>query len=369
VEQTFLTTATVIGAGPSGALAAALLARRGIEVTLVDKSSFPRHKVCGCCLSPTAIRALSDAGYAGLPEELGAVPLTEMHLYNGGQRIKLRLQNSFSLSRAKFDNALIEIAQEEGATFISDTTASVGGVEGFRRVVELGESEARSKVVIAADGLGGCSLRKLPELQSTATNDSKIGTGAISQTGASAYESGIIYMCVGGGGYVGLVRLEDNSLDIAAALSPDYLRRMHNPADAITRLLRAAKLPIPSDIHEIEWRGTVGLTRRRAQVAAERLFAIGDCASYVEPFTGEGIAWALIGALNVVPLAERASLAWDKSLAAQWERTYRNEVCAKQKKTAVIAGLLNNNLAREIGAELMSRMPALSSYIVESVHA
>lgn len=369
MEQATLSAATVIGAGPAGALTAALLARRGVEVTLLDKQSFPRIKVCGCCLSPTAISALRHAGYEHILDDLRAVPLVRMHLYNGLKRIELRLDNSYSLSRAAFDNALVEAAQREGARFQSGVNCTVGDTRGFYRIVESDNGKSLTKTVICADGLTGASTRNIVELRSEATPQSKIGTGTISQCRDVSYERGIIYMCVGEGGYAGLVRLEDGSLDIAAALSPEYLRRMHNPSDAVAKLLRASHLPIPSDLLDLEWRGTVALTRRRARVATERIFVVGDSASYIEPFTGEGIAWALVGALNVVPLAARAAVIWNDSLARQWEQTYRREIAARQRKTAVVASLLNNGIVRGIGAEVMARVPTLSSLIVETVHA
>lgn len=369
MEQATLSAATVIGAGPAGALTAALLARRGVDVTLLDKQLFPRAKVCGCCLSPNAISALRHAGYEHILDELDAVPLTRMHLYHGLKRIELRLDNSYSLSRAAFDNALVEAAQKEGARFQSGVSCTVGDTRGFHRIVDCDNREFLTKTVICADGLTGASLRYIAELRSEAAPQSKIGTGTISHCRDMGYERGIIYMCVGEGGYAGLVRLEDDSLDIAAALTPEYLRRMHNPADAIAKLLHASRLPIPSDLLDLEWRGTVALTRRRAHIAAERIFVVGDSASYIEPFTGEGIAWALIGALNVVPLAARAAVIWNDSLAQQWEHVYRREIATRQRKTAVVASLLNNGIVRGIGAEVMARVPTLSSLIVETVHA
>ena len=54
--------AAVIGAGPAGALAACLLARKGKRVLLLDRSPFPREKACGCCLNPIGVKLLQDLG-------------------------------------------------------------------------------------------------------------------------------------------------------------------------------------------------------------------------------------------------------------------------------------------------------------------
>ena len=76
----------VVGAGPAGAVAAGLIARAGSRVLLVDRSTFPRAKVCGCCLNGRALAALADAGLGDLPARLGAVPLTAFRARGGRAR-------------------------------------------------------------------------------------------------------------------------------------------------------------------------------------------------------------------------------------------------------------------------------------------
>jgi menaquinone-9 beta-reductase len=360
-----VTAVTVIGAGPAGALASALLAKQGVEVTLVEKAPFPRHKVCGCCLSPTAIAMLEKAGLGRFVEELNAVPLKAMQLHFRNSRMTLPLVHSKSVSRAALDQALVREAVSAGVLFLPETSATVESIEEYGCKVGIGEESFTSKVVIAADGLGGTSLRKLSSMRTQVAPNSKVGTGSISSRDSSSYEDGIIYMCVGDGGYVGMVRLEDGSLDVAAALEAEYLRKMHNPGDAIVRILRSCKMEIPKDVHELDWKGTVALTRQRERVASRRVFAIGDCAGYVEPFTGEGIAWAFTAALNVVPA--RGSTIWRNALARDWQRIYSNEVRARQGRTAMVAGLLDNKLLRHAGAEVLSRVPALSPLLVRAV--
>jgi flavin-dependent dehydrogenase len=110
---------------------------------------------------------------------------------------------------------------------------------------------------------------------------------------AGAYDAGCIYMACDAAGYVGLVRLEDGRLDLAAALDPVALRKFGDPARLVHRVLEHCGLTIPSRLRETHWKGTCRLTRRPASVAEHRLLRIGDAAGYVEPFTGEGIAWAL----------------------------------------------------------------------------
>ncbi|MCA1852304.1 MAG: FAD-dependent oxidoreductase, partial [Beggiatoa sp.] len=77
----------VIGAGPAGSSAARLLARAGRSVLLVDKSSFPRYKVCGSCLNGRVLSALEAVGLGALVEEAGGVVLDGLRLAVAGAEV------------------------------------------------------------------------------------------------------------------------------------------------------------------------------------------------------------------------------------------------------------------------------------------
>src|SRR5262249_8439258 len=72
----------------------------------------------------------------------------------------------------------------------------------------------------------------------------------------------------------------------------------------------------------------------------ERLFALGDAAGFAEPFTGEGIGWALQSAAALAPIAAHAARGWDPALQARWEQRWRRDVLSRQRSCRVIARLL-----------------------------
>ena len=80
-----------VGAGPAGACAARELARAGRSVLLVDKSSFPRYKVCGSCLNGRVLSALEAVGLGALVEEAGGVVLDGLRLAAAGAEVTLTL--------------------------------------------------------------------------------------------------------------------------------------------------------------------------------------------------------------------------------------------------------------------------------------
>jgi flavin-dependent dehydrogenase len=322
----------VVGAGPAGATAAYALARRGLAVLLVDKAAFPRAKVCGCCLNGRALGVLEAIGLGDLQARQGAVPLRGVRLAAGGREAVLAQDRGVALSRAVLDNALAEAAVRAGAVFVPSTAARLGPVKGGWRAVHLrcddAEETVTAKVVLAADGLAGGFLAD--HVETRTIPHSRLGAGVIASDGVNAYAPGLIHMACGTGGYAGLVRLEDGRLDVAAALDGRFVREAGGPGAAAAAIIAEAGLPPVPGLAHLPWRGTPRLTRRARRVALERVFVLGDAAGYVEPFTGEGIAWAVTAAALVPPFAEEARRGWHADLESAWARTFHRHVTHRQ---------------------------------------
>lgn len=116
----------IVGAGPAGAMAAHAAASRGARVLLVDKATFPRGKVCGCCINAAALATLERAGLGDVPLRCGAVKVDEVLLVARGRRATLALPVGVALSREALDAALIEEAVTAGVVFMPGVHARLG---------------------------------------------------------------------------------------------------------------------------------------------------------------------------------------------------------------------------------------------------
>ncbi len=362
----------VVGAGPAGSLAARELARRGLTVLLVDRLSFPRWKVCGCCLNLHAREVLSRAGLGALPEQLGARPLTEILVAARGCRATIPLPGGVAVSREALDRTLIDEAITAGAHFLPGTNAILGSCVADRREVSLIQSTVRvtacTKLVLAADGLGGRLLAGHENFAVPAEQDSRIGAGVVVESPPSSFRDGIVYMACGRGGYVGMVLLEDGRLDVAAAFDRDDVRRVGGPGSAASAVLTEVGWSVP-DLSNLPWRGTVALTRRASRLFGERVLVLGDAAGYVEPFTGEGMAWALASALAIAPLALQGVAHWEPAVGARWERVHRRVVTARQATCRVVARALRHPMLARTAIHILSRMPSLAAPVVRRLNS
>jgi menaquinone-9 beta-reductase len=360
----------VIGAGPAGAIAARQIAKDNKEVLLVDKEVFPRAKVCGCCINSSAADALRATGLGNLLAENGAYPLSAICLFNKKKSADLALTKSFSLSREKFDMALIDAGIACGVTFLSSASAKVLSLEPLPLIqIEEGKSAhtVQAKVVIIADGLSGTSLSLLSQFDPLIKSNSRFGASVILDQRPDYIKAGKIYMACGDGGYVGMVALEDGRLNVAAALSHEFSKQFKGPAAAAAHLLNDNALPVPEQLTQTHWTGTNLLTRSRQRVADTRLFVIGDASGYVEPFTGEGMAWALWSGLKVSALAIEGIKSWTPHLIKKWQQA-QSELRFCQTRCQFIALALRNSTMRSILVNFCTVLPVVANPLIRIIN-
>ncbi|MGH8581646.1 MAG: NAD(P)/FAD-dependent oxidoreductase, partial [Gammaproteobacteria bacterium] len=358
----------VIGAGPAGALAARELARIGHAVLLIDKSAFPRYKVCGGCLNGRALAALAASDLGHLVSAQGGVALRAFRWRTAHQEVDLRMPDGVALSREGLDAALVQAAIEAGAAFLPLYHALLGNaLPGSRQVVLRRAGVAvpvEGRVILMAAGLSAAASIG----GSIAWRRARIGLGAIAATAPADYRPGTIYMASTTGGYAGLVRVEAGRLEIAAACDRTVLRGAGGPAQWVAGLLREVAWPVPAGMDRLVWRGTPPLTQRARRLAGERVFLIGDSAAYVEPFTGEGMGWALASALAVLPLAARAVGHWEPGLIRAWGRAYRSAI-GPQWVCRSVARALRHPLLADACARVLKTVPRLATPLLQRIHA
>ena len=364
----------VIGAGPAGALSATLLGRAGLKVLLVERRAFPRPKVCGGCLNASALASLDRAGLLPRVRALGAAPVRALHLHQRGRRADLDLPPGLALSRDALDEALAAAAAEAGCVFLTETTALVtpeGAVPpagGYRSVglqqAHAGPVTARGRAVVVADGLGHGSLRDCSGFQSRVSASARIGIGGQAEAGAMATVRGAITMAVSPGGYAGAIDIEGGRVNIAAAVDPAFLKASGGPAGAVRAILSHAGVHASAPLESIEWMGTLPLTRRLVGPPSRGLFVVGDAAGYVEPFTGEGMAWAFAGAEAVVPFVRRIVESPGAAVERAWTDWHARTIGREQRWCRVIASGLRRPALVAALVALLARHPGLAAPVL-----
>ncbi len=331
----------IVGGGPSGSSTACFLAAEGLDVTLVDRATFPRPKACAEYLSPEASRVLDAMGVLSQVEEAGAAQLTGMvvrapngfeiegafvaeHGFRGFR------DRGLALRREVLDTLLLNRARElgvrviEGARVVSLSPKS----RGYDVTLRANESQQvlHAGLVIGADGLRsvvarhlGLSNRRLwpKRLALVAHWRGVHGIGARGE------------MHVQVGGYLGLADVGDGVTNVALVVPQSRARDVAGDADAYVRRWIARYPHLASRFTHAERISPVLATGPFA-THAKRAFAhdaalVGDAADFFDPFTGEGIYAALRGGELLAPFAAEAARASSGSQALRALRAYDRE--------------------------------------------
>jgi menaquinone-9 beta-reductase len=303
----------IVGAGPGGSAAAYHLARHGIDVTLVEKASFPREKVCGDGLTPRGVAQLERMGVD--LEDPRFERNVGLRIYSRKTTLELPWPSlddfpafGLTMTRASLDELLARRAQKSGAALHERTealapTTARGWVTGARvrdhaRDEEL---EIRARFVIAADGAASrfaarAGVRRDPTkpLGIAARRYYRIERhpGPWLEVWMDLWDGDALMP-----GYGWLFALSDGSVNLGAGLLNTFKNFKEVSAqrvfDAFWRML-----PPDWNVGEQTQEGPVlsgplpmGMSRTPSSVPG--MLVVGDAAGMVNPFNGEGIAYAM----------------------------------------------------------------------------
>jgi geranylgeranyl reductase family protein len=279
----------VVGAGPAGATAALVLARAGVDVTLLDRAALPRDKTCGGGVVARALASLPAGVDIPVERRLGRVESRFV-----GARVAVTVERETPLvhmtRRAPLDLALTEAARAAGARVTARCAVERAELAVDHVRLETARGLLRARLVIAADGATGSTARAAgwtEPLASVPALDAEVTAPA----GVLARFADRARFDLGTppGGYAWIFPKADHlSVGVGVFTRSAARRRLRDElsgylaavglGEATVRSIRGAPIPV----------------RPRRDPARGRVLLIGDAAGVADPLTGEGISLAIL---------------------------------------------------------------------------
>ncbi|HMF03629.1 MAG TPA: geranylgeranyl reductase family protein [Acidimicrobiia bacterium] len=352
----------VVGAGPAGAAAALTARRRGLDVLVVDKATFPRDKTCGDGLTTAALRFIEHLGVdiAGLP---GYMPVRETVLVApDGRRVSLPLGTDGDYAavvpRVELDAAIVDTARREGVEVRDGVgVTAIETTNGDGVTVTTGDGPVRARFLVAADGhysfVRRCLRPPAPPELGTWHAFRQYFRGVDDPRLYVLFEGDLlpgyawVFPLPGGRANVGfgvLRRPGTTGKELNARwrelLTRPSVRTILGPAAEPEATHRAWPIPASFEYDAL---------------ADGRVLYVGDAANVVDPLTGEGIAQAI----------ETAGIAVDTIATGDPETVgarYRENVRCALGRDLRFAAALQRVLRSRRGAALAVRTAGLTPW-------
>jgi len=275
------------------------------EVRLIEKSKFPRHKVCGEFFSPEIEAELSRLGAWEAFRDAGPARIRSMTLHFGRRsKIWSLPEPAWGLSRYAFDALLLDRAIASGALLIRDASEIPAGIENrASRVIASGRSDASTH-------RGGRLFGFKAHF-----------TGPVDDA---------VELFFFGDCYVGVNVVEDGRTNVCGLGPEDYLRRFDFDFDRLAQESPALASRLAPLTRTMKWISTGPLRYGQKFDPDTTGYPVGDALSFVDPFTGSGLLAAVkTGALAGAAAARKDPLA-----------LYLRQCRASLQKPFEIAGIL-----------------------------
>jgi len=351
----------IVGAGPAGSSLAIRLAARGFGVTLVERESFPRHKLCGEFISPECLRHFSELGADGILSA-GGERISETRFYDRRGR-DFTIPSSMldgagfalSLSRFEMDRQLINRARDVGVSVLEKTRPAAVEMDDGRITSLLlsGESgqpdRLEAGLFVDATGRAGV-LSKLIERsgrqEARRSGRPSLAVGFKAHFENARVDPGTCEIYFFPGGYGGLTPIENGAANLCFIVDPRAARKLGSDPNGILRnaVMRNARAAdtLEKARPAADWLAvSVNSFGRAEQAEADNLSAVGDAAAFIDPFTGSGMLMALessaLLAEAVVAHAHDAS-AIARVYSSSYDRVFsrRLRVCSYLRRAAFV---------------------------------
>lgn len=365
-----LLSVVVVGGGLAGLTSSLHLSRLGIDVTLVEKNRFPRHKVCGEYLSNEVLPYLNFLGVD--PFEKGAKKIQNFEMSSlGGEAVKAKLPlGGFSISRYSLDEMMLNKAKEQGVVLIQDTVLNIEYKEDYFVVNLKNHDDLRSVFVIGAYGKRSVLDQKLHR----SFFKSKAPFLAVKSHYQGSYPEDLVGLHHFYGGYCGVSNVEGNKINVCYITEYDQFKKYKNIEEFQQKVMyqnSALKKILEKSRPTFEKPLTISqISFADKKLVENHILMSGDSAGMIHPLSGNGMSMAIRSAKMISDLIgqyfnesiSRSEL--EKQYRNQWNKTFKSRL----RVGRFLAAVFRMKKLTLFSMGQLKKFPNLLSMVIKMTH-
>lgn len=360
----------IIGGGLAGLAAAIHLSQKGKVVTVVEKSAYPRHKVCGEYISNEIIPYLESLGMDVTLLHPARINQFHFSTQRGTSATAPLPLGGFGISRYVLDAFMYEKAIASGCQMVEDTVTQIAFAND-RFTVGTATQEFSAGVVLGAYG----KRSNVDQVLSREFIRKKSPWLAVKAHYSGDFPNNVVALHNFSGGYCGVSNVENKTINICYLAHYSSFKKYKNIAQYQREVLcknPQLKRILESSTPLFEKPLTISqISFDKKQPVADHILMIGDTAGLIHPLCGNGMAMALHSAQIVATLvldfysgAITSRTLLEHSYRREWQKHF-----GKRLRTGrMLAGILRNKTITNLLLPLLVRFPALLPKIIQQTH-
>lgn len=360
----------IIGGGLAGLVAAIHLSKAGLAVTLIEKTAYPRHKVCGEYVSNEILAYLQDLDADVLT--LNPTLITKLQFSTrSGKMVTTTLPlGGFGISRYALDNFLHQKALTYGCTILRETVTDIAFIDDVFQVT-TNKQTLTANIVLGAYG-------KRSNIDQVLTRDFMRKPSpwlAVKAHYSGDFPNDMVGLHNFKGGYCGISKVENNSINICYLADYKTFKKYKNIADYQQEVLYKNKylkevfenssllFEKPLSISQISF--------DQKSTVENHILMIGDTAGLIHPLCGNGMAIAIHSAKIASELVSdyyanntRSRLLLEKNYTQQWKIHFARRLFIGR----LLAQALQHESITDLLLHAAVSIPSLLPWIIKQTH-
>ncbi len=361
----------IVGGGLAGLISAIQLSKAGIQTVLIEKHTYPKHKVCGEYISNEVLPYLNYLGFD--PYLYGAKKITTLSFstYNGKSFSATLPLGGFGISRYCMDSQLADIAVASGVQLITDNVNNISFSADRFQITTSTQQQYTSDIVIGAHGKRSIIDSKLSRpFMNTASPFL-----AVKAHYSGHFPDNQVNLHTFPGGYCGISKVETGHINVCYITDYESFKQYKNIEDF-------QKTVVSKNKHLKEIFSSFNIVFKKPLTISQVSFAkknpveqhilmTGDSAGMIHPLAGNGMSMAVrsaqIVSQQIIDYFNGKTKSRDRlesKYAQEWNKEFKSRLNAGH----IIAKIFRSNRITESLISISNTFPSIIPHVIKRTH-